>query len=894
MNEDKEKGMNDQGAKPSSPIGEYLVRQGFITREQLDKALDVQREDRQLKSMPIGQILVKKGIMSQSNVDLIVNHPQNREKLGELAIKKGFISHAQLEGCLQDKKPGQLIGQVLIENGFMSAEDLGDLLRHQVDNARFGELAIKLGVITINDLKMVQGIQRAPRSLGRILCDLKFIDPLDLNKCLAKAQKRKDFGETLVAMGYISKEDLNTANKECQYDSEALIDVLLAKKLITEERLQNANSYHYNIPFKTLDNYIYAPDAKQVLTKIISRKYAETKLIIPISCEGKRLEIGLFRPETMLDAIYEFKEMYRQYSVSCVLITKEKYEELFEILYSTHLSGSKASENGELEPLETMSMDFMSLNIEEEFNEDKKKAPTYQTRDIEAEELVNFIISYGIVNGASDIHLEQSVSGVKLRYRMDGILRETNIGWLKEKLQEKSPLIVSRIKILSNLDISEKRLPQDGSFRTEYFDKIKKEKVDLDFRVATCKAAIGENVTIRILDPRKANIGLENLSHSPHVLKLFREYLKSPAGMILVCGPTGSGKTSTLYAALKYINKPDIKIITAEDPIEFHFPALMQTQVNAKIGLTFARLLRSFLRFDPDVILIGEMRDEETAKIGFDAAQTGHLLLSTLHTNDAISAVMRLVDLGVEYGQIASSLMCVLAQRLIRRICPSCIEEYIPEKEEWSILFNTYPSHLKFYRGRGCEACNYSGYGGRTLISEIFAVTVEIAQALNKGYDESQISRLALESGMKTMLDDGLMKLNQTTLSEIIRMVPHDMIKKFRARQHKQDDIDSMIENMLQGNSPAFEDKKALSSTIEIVNPETERASLDLILARYEDSLKIQNGGSSINVEPRLFKEFLVESFYRIYEQQPCKSMSFSVQNNPASGKVEISVIPNP
>jgi len=482
---------------------------------------------------------------------------------------------------------------------------------------------------------------------------------------------------------------------------------------------------------------------------------------------------------------------------------------------------------------------------------------------------------------------------VKLRYRMDGMLRETNIGWLKEKLQEKAPLIVSRIKILSNLDISEKRMPQDGSFRTEYFDKVKKEKVDLDFRVATCKAAVGENITIRILDPRKANIGLENLSHSPHVLKLFREYLKSPAGMILVCGPTGSGKTSTLYAALKFINKPDIKIITAEDPIEFHFPALMQTQVNTKIGLTFSRLLRSFLRFDPDVILIGEMRDEETAKIGFDAAQTGHLLLSTLHTNDALGAIMRLVDLNVEFGQIASSLMCVLAQRLIRRICPSCIEEYIPDKEEWGILFNTYPSHLKFYKGRGCESCGYTGYGGRTLISEIFAVTVEIAQALNKGYDESQISRLALESGMKTMLDDGLMKLDQTTLSEIIRMVPHDMIKKFRSRQHKQDDIDSLLEGMLQGNKPMLEDKKLLTSSIEIVNPETERANLDLVLARYEDSLKIQNGGSAVHIEPKIFKEFLVDSFYKIYEQQPCKSMSFNVQNNPGTGKVEISVVPN-
>jgi type II secretory ATPase GspE/PulE/Tfp pilus assembly ATPase PilB-like protein len=883
-------GLKSEG---SDWIGELLIRQGLLTREQLEQALAVHIEEKKLQSMPIGQIMVKKGILSESSVNQILNHPQNREKVGELAIKKGFLTHVQLEGCLKKKMPDQLLGQVLIEEGFLTPEDLEVLLRDQISHSRFGELAIKLGLITPNNLKMAQDIQKFPRRLGEILCDLHFIDPLDLNKCLAKFQKQKDIGETLVKMKFISRDNLDDLNKECQYDSEALIDALLTKRLITEEELQLANSRNFNMPFKPLENFIYSERQKQILNKIISKKYAETKLIIPVFCEDKRLTIGIFRPDTMLETIYEFKEMYRQYNVSCILITKEKYEELFEILYSTHLSGPRVNDKGELDSMETVNMDFMALTIDEDFNEQNIKKPSvYHKRDVETEELVNFIISYGIVNGASDIHLEQSVKGVKLRYRMDGILRETNIGWLKEKIQEKSALIVSRIKILANLDIAEKRIPQDGSFRTEYLDKAKKEKVDLDFRVATCKAAVGENVTIRILDPRKANIGLENLNHSHHVMKSFKQFLKSPAGMVLVCGPTGCGKTSTLYAALKYIDKPDIKIVTAEDPIEFHFPSIMQTQVNTKIGLTFSKLLRSFLRFDPDVILVGEMRDEETAKIGFDAAQTGHLLLSTLHTNDALSAITRLVDLNVEYGQIASSLMCVLAQRLVRRICPSCIEEYIPDKDEWGILFNNYPSYLKFYRGRGCEGCNYSGFGGRTLISEIFSVTVEIAQALNRGYDESQIMRLAMESGMKTMLDDGLMKLNQTTLSEIIRMVPHDMIKKFRSKQHSQDDIDSII-NGLSDPGRAGDMDKVLPSTIEIINPETERAKLDLILSRYEDHMRMQNGGKGAAVDPRIFKEFLVDSFYRISEQRPCKSMSFNIQNNPRTGKVEISVAPN-
>jgi len=252
--------------------------------------------------------------------------------------------------------------------------------------------------------------------------------------------------------------------------------------------------------------------------------------------------------------------------------------------------------------------------------------------------------------------------------------------------------------------------------------------------------------------------------------------------MLLVSGPTGSGKTSTLYGALKYIYNPGIKIITAEDPIEYSFPDIMQTQVNQKINLTFSKLLRSFLRFDPDVILVGEIRDGETASIGFDAALTGHLLLSTVHTNDSVSAITRLVDLGIDYNQMASSLMGVLAQRLVRTACPVCKKKYEPKKEEWSVLFTKYPEHLTFYKGDGCSECKFSGYKGRTVISELFSVTREIAMALNRGDGEKDIKRLALAGGMKTMIDDGIQKLKDTTLEELIRVVPHEMITEYKSR----------------------------------------------------------------------------------------------------------------
>ena len=886
---------NESADNPPERIGALLIKRGYLKKKDLEKALDIQKNERELQNLPIGQILLKMGVLSSSDVDRIMNHRELRDKVGNIAIAQGLLTEDQLAICLKEKKPDQLIGQIFIEQGLMDPRDLEAILKEQINSPRFGQLAVKLGLATEKDIQKALQIQKSSRRLGEILCDLGMVDPLDLNRCLSESHKQLDLGDTIVHLGYLKEKELHLVREEAHYRPELLTEILLRRGLVTEEEIQIAYSRHYNIPMESLEGFVYEPTKKKALIKIVSKKYAEKKLFIPISCKDYALKVAIYRPQEKLKAIYELKEMYRQYKVSCVLISREKFEELFEVLYSTHLSGPEVSESGDAGSNE-IDMDFMSLNIEEDINtEDFKKKSYFGKRDIEVEEMVNFMLSYGISHGASDIHIEQSLKGVKLRYRLDGILRESNIEWLNEKIQDKTPSIISRIKILSNLDIAEKRIPQDGSFRTEYVDKANKEKVDLDFRVAICRAAVGENVTIRILDPRNANVGLDNLNHSPHVLDPLKEFLKSPGGLILVCGPTGCGKSSTLYSALQYIDKPDIKIITAEDPIEYHFPSIMQTQVNNKVGITFSKLLRSFLRFDPDVILVGEMRDEETAKIGFDAAQTGHLMLSTLHTNDALSSISRLIDLNVEYGQIASSLMCVLAQRLVRRICPACAEEYMPPKEEWHILFKTYPSHLRFYKGRGCKLCHDAGYEGRILLSEIFAITPEISQALNKGYDEYQITRLAQESGMKTMLDDGILKLEQTTLSEIIRMLPHDMLKKFRTQQKSQEDIDDLIESMLDQSGQLLEEKdgEPPSSSFELSNPETERATMDLILSRYESLLKDQYGEQAPPIEPKVFKDFIVDNFYQIHEKQPCKSMTFNLRENAESGKIEISVIPN-
>jgi type II secretory ATPase GspE/PulE/Tfp pilus assembly ATPase PilB-like protein len=424
---------------------------------------------------------------------------------------------------------------------------------------------------------------------------------------------------------------------------------------------------------------------------------------------------------------------------------------------------------------------------------------------------------------------------------------------------------------MSNLDIAEKRLPQDGVFRVNYFDRASKKRFDLDFRVATCPAIVGENVTIRILDSRKAKVGLENLNHSDHVLNPLKRLFKSAAGMVLVCGPTGSGKSSTLYGALQYIYTPGIKIITAEDPIEYSFPGIMQTQIRPKINLTFVRLLRSFLRLDPDVILVGEIRDDETARIAFDAAQTGHLLLSTIHTNDAVSSVSRLLDLGVEYNQIASSLIGVLAQRLVRRNCEKCTREYKPPRNEWRLFFKEYPDHLKFFRGIGCRACGFTGYSGRTVISELFEMTRDIALALSTGIGEKEIKLLALEGGMKTMIDDGLMKLNTTTLAEIIRVTPMEMIKEFSSRQRGPN-------NGIEAGATKGDFLFTLPNTADvkmvISDPEAEWLMIDKMYEKYA-MLKEKVGQPARETDASYFRQFIRSSYLKIARQYKCNQVTF-------------------
>ena len=386
-------------------------------------------------------------------------------------------------------------------------------------------------------------------------------------------------------------------------------------------------------------------------------------------------------------------------------------------------------------------------------------------------QLANRIIEDAYFSGTSDIHIEPQEKEIIVRNRIDGICSE------KLRLPKKvGPALVARLKIMCNLDISERRLPQDGRI---IFKQYTKKNIDLDLRVSTAPLNHGEGVVMRILDKQKTTLPLPALGFSEENLAKYRVCIRQPYGMILHCGPTGSGKSMTLYSALNEINTPDIVIRTAEDPIEYTLPGLNQMQMHRQIGLTFAAALRSFLRQDPDIILVGEIRDKETAGIAVEAALTGHLLISTLHTNDAPTTISRLTEMGVESFMISSSLLCVCAQRLMRRVCKTCRVSYIPEGREKEIIEKAIGWSGQIFKAspKGCPKCGGNGYKGRVGIHELMVSNEELVEGINKEAEAAELKKIAIRGGMKTLHQDSILKVKEglTTIEEAIANVPPDM-----------------------------------------------------------------------------------------------------------------------
>jgi type IV pilus assembly protein PilB len=413
--------------------------------------------------------------------------------------------------------------------------------------------------------------------------------------------------------------------------------------------------------------------------------------------------------------------------------------------------------------VEALGMDFEDDEDLEEDLSDEESAPIIK--------LANRIIEEAYFSGGSDIHIEPFEKETRVRVRVDGVLQNR-----LTIPQSASGALLARLKVMAQLDIAERRLPQDGRI---IFKQFNKKGIDVDLRIATAPLNHGEGIVMRILDKQKSTLPLPALGFSERNLGLYRDLIQRPYGMILHCGPTGSGKSMTLYSALNEINTIDRCIRTAEDPIEYTLPGLLQMQMQRKIGLTFATALRAFLRQDPDVILVGEIRDKETAGIAVEAALTGHLLFSTLHTNDAPTTVSRLTEMGVEPFMISASLICVCAQRLMRRVCKSCKKSYLPEGNEAEIIERALSWMGKVQRisEDGCPSCGGLGYKGRVGIHELMATSEDLIKAINGSEEAAVLKRIAMRNGMMTLHQDSMLKVKEglTTMEEAIATVPPDM-----------------------------------------------------------------------------------------------------------------------
>jgi type IV pilus assembly protein PilB len=565
--------------------------------------------------------------------------------------------------------------------------------------------------------------------------------------------RRKKLGQILVEAGLINEDQLVRALEEQKKTNRKHLGrIIIEKQWARDADICQALSKQLNIPFVKLKN-LEIP--KEVL-ETISRKQANRKLIIPYGKTGRRLRLAMANP--LDDGTINEIKFRSGLDVSVAVATEEDIRAALEENYSDDFDFDLFATMVPSEEVEV-------LAGEREENEYDVDELIRQSEIAPIVRLTNAILADAIKLRASDIHIEPQEKEVAVRYRVDGMMK--NI--FKVGLPALAPL-VSRIKIIGDMDIAVKRRPQDG--RT----KLKVGKNQYDMRISTLPTIFGEKVVIRILDQSKAFIDLEELGFNSNGLRTFTSMLTRPQGIVLVTGPTGSGKSTTLYASLNRLKSEVINIVTVEDPVEYQLPGISQVQVNERAGITFASGLRSILRQDPNVVMVGEIRDAETAKIAFQAANTGHLVLTTLHTNDASSAVTRLVDLGVDPYVIASSLLCVLAQRLVRRNCPHCLLADQVDKKIITRLGLAGKEEVvkRIKKGQGCEACQFTGYMGRIAIYEMLTVDDELRKLIVRGASDTEIAENARERGVNDLFLDCRDKLFQglTSVEELMRVAP--------------------------------------------------------------------------------------------------------------------------
>ncbi|CCU79395.1 Type IV fimbrial assembly, ATPase PilB [Halanaerobium saccharolyticum subsp. saccharolyticum DSM 6643] len=554
------------------------------------------------------------------------------------------------------------------------------------------------------------------------------------------AKSKKKIGDLLIEFGYITQNELEAAISEQEDMDQRLGEVLEKLGYVSEEELIDVLEYQLGIPRVNLNNYLLNAHLSQYVSENLARRHNA----VPYEIEDDLLKVAMEDP-TDLVAI-ENIEVNSGMKIEVAIATHSEIINAINQVYS--LIDTDTSDIFD-------SLDQYGMNEEPELDQLRQ-----MVEDAPIVRLTNLIITQAIHTKASDIHIEPLRGSVRVRYRVDGVLHEE----LTIPKHSQAALI-SRLKIIADLDITKRRIPQDGRIQMNF------KGMQIDMRVSTLPTIYGEKVVIRLLNRDDSLLNIEKLGFSAENKERFNRLIKKPYGILLATGPTGSGKSTTLFAALNEINSPTKNIVTIEDPVEYQLNGLNQVHANKKVGLTFANTLRSILRQDPDIVMVGEIRDEETAEIAIRAALTGHLVLSTLHTNDAVSAVTRLMDMGIPGYLVASTVIGVIAQRLVRRLCPNCKEGYQPGPEVKQFLNNNVDQLYRPSQEK-CESCT-DGYKGRIAIHEILEIDTKLEEMITEGVNEPELKRYARENGMKGLLEDGKEKLRQgiTSYNELVSVI---------------------------------------------------------------------------------------------------------------------------
>jgi Type II secretory pathway, ATPase PulE/Tfp pilus assembly pathway, ATPase PilB len=545
---------------------------------------------------------------------------------------------------------------------------------------------------------------------------------------------KKRLGDLLVESAIISEEQLQKALQEQSKSKQKLGDLLIAQGYITEQQLIEVLEFQLGIPHVSLYKYQIDPEITQIIPESMAKRYQA----IPLHKDGGKLMVAMADPLDYF-AIEELR-MSTGFRIEPAISSKDELQRAIARHYGLQ---------------DSMSQMMIDLPTQEEIRETE-----ITDEDSPVVRLVNQMIQQAVQLRASDIHVDPGEASVTIRYRIDGVLRTERA--IPKQMQG---FITARLKIMSKLNIAERRLPQDGRMKMQFEFKT------VDIRVSSLPTIHGEKIVLRLLDMSTGVKAVDQLGFNNHNIKVFKEMIERPYGILLITGPTGSGKTTTLYSALSHLNEEDTNIITVEDPVEYQLDGINQVQVNPTIGLTFATGLRSILRQDPNVVMVGEIRDTETAEIAIRASLTGHLVLSTLHTNDSVSSITRFRDMGVEPYLIASSLIGVVAQRLVRRVCNDCKESHEPTDQERLFLRSRGIQADRLYRGSGCGNCGSTGYRGRVAIHEVLHINNEIRELITFSGSLGELREAAAKQGMIQLMDDGLDKVTRgiTTLQEVLR-----------------------------------------------------------------------------------------------------------------------------